>query len=113
MFIGALLLQGTTFVAQAHGDDIKFSLSTVKLPIGVSDMTATYVPDFKGTGAEAILLTGGCSSENGNEKVVEEKDGVDITNFYCMDITSRAFVFYPSTQNIVEVCSYVFIYVFI
>lgn len=98
------LLVMSSSIVKAHEDDIVFSTISKKLPIGISDMTATYVPDYKGSGVEAIILAGGCSAENGNSKVVEEYDGKNVTNFYCSDITDRAFVFYPSTQNIEEVC---------
>ena len=101
ILIGFLLMSSS--IVKAHEDDIVFSTSTTKLPIGISDMTATYVPDYKGSGVEAIILAGGCSAENGNSKVVEEYDGKNVTNFYCSEITDRAFVFYPSTQNIEEV----------
>ncbi len=74
-------------------------------------MTATYIADFKGEGIEAIILTGGCSNEFGNSEVIEEKDGKNVTNYYCNTISKATYVFYPSTFNIEPVSYQMFLLV--
>lgn len=78
---------------------IEFIALNKKLPIGLSDMAATYVDDWKGEGVEAIILTGGCSDENGNSEFIENNS----TSYYCGQVTANAYVFFPSTEDIIEV----------
>ncbi len=88
---------------RAHEDhDISFSKIARQLPVGLSDMTATYIPDFKGVeGNEAIILVGGCA--DGNYDNTYEENGKNVTNYYCQTISSATYAFYPSTQNIQKV----------
>lgn len=72
-------------------------------------MTATYADNLKGDGVEAIIIAGGCNDPNGNTAVV---DDTNATNYYCGQITDKTFIFYPSTENILEV-SYVVVIIVI
>lgn len=92
-FVSVLVL--CVHTVKCDEENIEFTKLLKKLPVALSDMTATYVSDFKDEGSEAIILTGGCSDENGNE---ESSDG----NYYCNTISKEVYVFYPSTQNIVK-----------
>lgn len=65
-------------------------------------MTATYADNLKGDGVEAIIIAGGCNDPNGNTAVV---DDTNATNYYCGQITDKTFIFYPSTENILEVAA--------
>jgi hypothetical protein len=92
-FVSVLVL--CVHTVKCDEENIEFTKLLKKLPVALSDMTATYISDFKDEGSEAIILTGGCSDENGNE----EFDG----NYYCNTISKEVYVFYPSTMNIVKV----------
>jgi len=84
--------------AVAH-EEMEWIELTAKLPTGLSDMTATYMPGFPTDGSEsnAIVLAGGCSDPNGNEYSDTPFEG-----YFCNTVTNRAFVFFPSTQRIIE-----------
>lgn len=89
-------------VVKCDEEEIEFSKLARQLPIALSDMAATYIADFKDEGNEAIILTGGCSDENGNAQSIEEIDGKNVTSYYCNTISKEAYVFYPSTFNLLK-----------
>jgi len=66
------------------------------IPIAVSDMTATLIPedaehDLKGH----IIIAGGCSHKDGNSEVLI--DGVK--NYFCNEVTDKAYAFNPRTET--------------
>lgn len=91
---------------QAHeGDDheVAFNKIAMELPVALSDMTATYIPNFKGEeGMEAIILVGGCADGNYDDTTLDAVTGKNVTNYYCMTISAETYVFYPSTLKVVK-----------
>jgi N-acetylneuraminic acid mutarotase len=80
-------------VANVQSSDIEWVTLGSKIPYTVSDMSATVFPAFSGSKivSDSIILTGGCSSPNGNEHF----EG----NFYCNEFTDKVSIFYPSTAK--------------
>lgn len=73
-------------LAFAHEDKLVWSVSDVKLPAPISDMTATLGPD------DLVLIAGGCSATLGN--VFNESSG----QFQCSE-TSDAFYSFNATTS--------------
>lgn len=68
--------------AHGHGDPVIYSYIETRLPVAVSDLTATYWP-----GGPYIYLFGGCDSSKGNERA-----DFDPELFYCTSVTDRVWM---------------------
>jgi len=92
-FFTIYLLVSATLKGLALADhDIEWLTLDEKIPIPISDMTATYVPNFAGsTLGDSIVIAGGCSDEYGNSLSTENGE----TGFYCGRITDKSFAFDP------------------
>ena len=92
-FFTIYLLLAATLKGLALADhDIEWLTLDEKIPIPISDMSATFVPEFAGSKlGDSIVIAGGCSDEFGNSAYTEDGE----TNFYCGRITDKSFAFDP------------------
>lgn len=72
--------------------------SPVKMPFKVSDIMANYVPGENGDEDGYILITGGCNSVKGNERITA--NGTDL--FACFSTSNRTLKFDPFTETFEE-----------
>ena len=79
-------------VANVQSSEMEWGTIGSKVPYPISDMGATVFPTFSGSQipSDSIILTGGCSSPNGNEHAYD-------ANYYCNEFTNKVAIFYPST----------------
>jgi len=87
-----VLLQSTIIAETVHSDyKIEWKELNQKLPIPLSDMTATFLAsdDDDDSSNDIIIIAGGCSSPQGNQK--------DGDYFSCFDVTDKVYAFYPAT----------------
>mmetsp|Transcript_2256 Transcript_2256/g.3248 ORF Transcript_2256/g.3248 Transcript_2256/m.3248 type:complete len:433 (+) Transcript_2256:195-1493(+) len=71
-------------------EDIEFSWNPTKLPIKLSDSMANYMQGDNGDEDGFIIITGGCDSHNGNEKLAVDSDFAS-----CMSTSKATFKFDP------------------
>ena len=77
--------------------------SPVKMPFKVSDIMANYVPGENGDEDGYILITGGCNSVKGNERItVEGEEGEEVDLFACFSTSNRTLKFDPFTETFEE-----------
>ena len=79
-------------VTNVQSSDMEWGTIGSKIPYPISDLGATVFPTYSGSQilSDSIILTGGCSSTNGNEHAYD-------ANFYCNEFTDKVAIFYPST----------------
>ena len=75
---------------------IAVDFSPVKMPFKVSDIMANYVRGENGDEDGYILITGGCNSVKGNERITTE-NGTDL--FACFSTSNRTLKFDPFTET--------------
>jgi len=76
-------------------DDIEFSWNSVSLPFPLSDSTSNYMQGENGDEDGFILITGGCNSEKGNERI-------ERTLFVCLSTSSVTLKFDPYNNTFTE-----------
>lgn len=106
--VAAFLLINHAYITNTYADLDPWSYLSVRLPSTLSDMGITYITygsgnsthdgpademataDFQGE-AEAIILTGGCSSPHGNQFIENGEDEF----FFCAQLSKKTYAFTP------------------
>ena len=106
MFLrSGLLLLGTLLAAAAHSlnDELQFEFNSVKLPFPLSDMMANYVPGENGDEDGFVIITGGCDSVKGNERIqIDGDNGTKIDLFACVSTNVKTLKFDPFANTFTE-----------
>ena len=80
-------------------DDIQFKWNSVTMPFNVSDIMANYMQGDNGNEDGFIIITGGCDSVKGNERISAE-NSTDL--FGCLSTSNKTLKFDPFANEFTE-----------
>jgi len=83
------------FTTASLEDNIEFSFNDVSLPFPISDTTSNYMEGELGDEDGFIIITGGCDSEKGNERIEQHL-------FACSSTSNKTLKFDPYANSFME-----------
>mmetsp|Transcript_12275 Transcript_12275/g.22773 ORF Transcript_12275/g.22773 Transcript_12275/m.22773 type:complete len:439 (-) Transcript_12275:137-1453(-) len=100
-WLSGLLISSCTVTAQQLRDEIQFEWNSVKMPFKLSDMMANYWQGDNGDEDGFVIITGGCNSLKGNERLSGiGEGGADL--FACLSTSNATLKFDPFANTFQE-----------